>query len=349
MTDGRIFSRWDSFRTLCLARWRQFSREREVVIWSFIFPIVLSLALGLAFRSKPAEIVSVALTPEAAERFAVLQKTPAIHAQVLSDDEAQRALRKGEVSIVVGADASGVVYAYDDTRPEGVAARLRVDDALQRGVGRRDAVAASDHLVRELGSRYIDFVIPGLLGMNLMSGGMWGVGFHLVDARSKKLLKRLVATPMHRGDFLLAQMILRVVFMFVEVAVLLSFGHFVFHVPVRGSLVSVLLVGAVGALAFGGIGLLVASRAATHEKVTGLMNLVMIPMFICSGVFFSSDRFPAAVQPLIHALPLTALNDALRAVVLDGATLFSQAGDLAILAVWGTVCFLVGLRLFKWS
>jgi ABC-type polysaccharide/polyol phosphate export permease len=349
MTDGRVFSRWDSFRTLCLARWRQFSREREVVIWSFVFPIALSLALGLAFRNKPAETVSVALTPEAAERFGVLQKTPALRARVLRDDEAQRALRKGEVSIVVGTDASGIVYSYDDTRPEGVAARLRVDDALQRGVGRQDAVAAADHLVRELGSRYIDFVIPGLLGMNLMSGGMWGVGFHLVDARSKKLLKRLVATPMHRGDFLLAQMILRVVFMFVEVAVLLSFGHLVFHVPIRGPIVSVLFVGAIGALAFGGIGLLVASRAATHEKVTGLMNLVMIPMFICSGTFFSAERFPAAVQPLIHALPLTALNDALRAVVLDGATLVSQAGDLAILAAWGIVCFLVGLRLFKWS
>jgi ABC-2 type transport system permease protein len=350
MTDGRIFSRWNSFSTLCLTRWRQFSREREVVIWSFIFPIVLSLALGLAFRSKPAETVTVALTPEAAVRFAALRQAPAIQAQVLSADEAQSALRQGRVAIIVNVDeAGGVAYAYDDTRPEGGAARLRVDDALQRGAGRRDVVPASDRLVRELGSRYIDFMIPGLLGMNLMSGGLWGVGFHLVDARSKKLLKRLVATPMHRGDFLLAQMILRVVFMCVEVAVLLSFGHFVFHVPIRGPIVSVLLVGAVGALAFGGIGLLVASRATTHEKVTGLMNLVTIPMFIFSGTFFSAERFPGIVQPLIHALPLTALNDALRAVILEGATLASQAGDLAILAAWGVVCFLIGLRLFRWS
>jgi ABC-2 type transport system permease protein len=224
-----------------------------------------------------------------------------------------------------------------------------VDDAVERASCRRDVLTARDELVREPGSRYIDFLIPGILGMNLMSGGMWGVGFHLVDARIKRLLKRLVATPMHRGDFLLAQMILRVVFMFVEVAFLLSFGHFVFGVPLRGSMFSVLAVGFVGALAFGGIGLLVASRAMTAEKVMGLMNVIMMPMFICSGTFFSADRFPDAIQPLIHALPLTALNAALRAVILEGASLTSQAGDLAIVAGWGIVSFLIGLRLFRWS
>jgi ABC-type multidrug transport system permease subunit len=228
-------------------------------------------------------------------------------------------------------------------------ARLRVDDALQRAAGRADVLSARDDLVREPGSRYIDFLIPGLLGMNLMSGGMWGVGFHLVDMRIKRLLKRLVATPMHRPDFLLAQMVLRLVFMGVEVLFLLGFGYLAFDVPVRGSIGSVLLVGAIGALTFGGIGLLVASRATTLEKVTGLMNVVMMPMFICSGTFFSADRFPDALQPLIRALPLTALNDALRGVILEGTPLAAQLHPLLILGTWGLVSFAVGLRLFRWN
>lgn len=343
-------TRWESFAALCRARWRQFYREREVIIWSFIFPIVLSCALGLAFRNRPTDAVPVGLTPEASAFVTALGPGSGVRATVMSRDEAQRALQKGQIAIVVDRRADGqALYRYDDTRPDSVAARLKVDDALQRGSGRRDVLATADELVREPGSRYIDFVIPGMLGINIMSGGLWGVGFHLVDARVKRLLKRLVATPMHRGDFLLAQMILRVGFVFVEVAVLLSFGHLVFGVPVRGSIVSVLAVGIVGALTFGGIGLLVASRAMTMEKVTGLMNLVMIPMWIFSGTFFSSSRFPNAVQPLIQALPLTALNNAFRAVIIDGSSLAAQGGELAILAVWAIVSFAIGLRLFRWS
>jgi ABC-2 type transport system permease protein len=350
MSDGRTFSRWESFSTLCLARWRQFFREPEVIFWSFLFPIGLSIALGLAFRNRPVDTLRVALTPEAAPLAASFVPASLIRADVLPEAEAARALRTGRVLIVVSRGPEGqLTYRYDDSRPDGVTARQRVDDALQRAAGRRDVVGTHDELVREAGSRYIDFLIPGILGMNLMSGGMWGVGFHLVDARIKRLLKRLVATPMRRGDFLLAQMILRVVFMFVEVAFLLSFGHLAFGVPVRGSILSVLAVGLVGALTFGGIGLLVASRAMTTEKVMGLMNVIMMPMFICSGTFFSAERFPDAIQPVIHALPLTALNEALRAVILEGATLASQAGDLAILAAWGIACFAVGLRLFRWS
>jgi ABC-2 type transport system permease protein len=350
MSDTAATTRWQSFATLCLARWRQFYREPEVIFWSFLFPIGLSVALGFAFRSRPVDSVRVALTPSAASLAPAFDAASRIQAQVLSPEEAAHALRMGRVLLVVESDGAGAVaYRYDDSRPDGVMARQRVDDALQRAAGRQDRLAIRDELVREPGSRYIDFLIPGILGMNLMSGGMWGVGFHLVDARIKKLLKRLVATPMRRGDFLLAQMILRVVFMFVEVAFLLSFGHFVFGVPVRGSIFAILAVGFVGALTFGGIGLLVASRATTAEKVMGLMNMIMMPMFIGSGTFFSAERFPEAVQPVIHALPLTALNDALRAVILDGATLASQGADLAILAAWGIVSFAVGLRLFRWS
>jgi ABC-type multidrug transport system permease subunit len=242
-----------------------------------------------------------------------------------------------------------VEYRLDPSRPESALARHEADAALQRAAGRKDAFPAQTTEVQEPGSRYIDFLIPGLIGLGLMNGGMWGVGFNLVDMRIKRLLKRLLATPMRRADFMLAQMTLRVAASFVEVAFLLLFARLALGVPVLGAWPAILFVGALGALAFGGMGLLLASRAQRIETVMGLMNVVTLPMTIGSGVFFSVERFPVVVQPLIRALPLTALIDALRAVISEGAPLLSQATPLAILCGWGALSFVVGLRLFRWS
>jgi len=267
-------------------------------------------------------------------------------------DEAQALadLRRGRVDVVVRKGAAGEIeYQLDPSRPEATIARGRVDDALQRAAGRKDPEATRDVAFSEPGGRYIDFLMPGILGMNIMSGGMWGVGFNLVDMRIKKLLKRLVATPMRRSDFMASIVLMRIAFMVIEASFVLGFGWLAFGVPFRGSPLAVFAIGALGALCFGGIGLLLASRARRIEAVMGLMNVVTMPMLIASGVFFSADRFPAALQPLIQALPLTALNDALRAVVLEGAPLASQVTRLLVLAFWGALSFAVGLRLFRWN
>jgi ABC-type multidrug transport system permease subunit len=224
-----------------------------------------------------------------------------------------------------------------------------VDDALQTAAGRKNPLPTTAVASTEPGSRYIDFLIPGLLGMNLMNAAMWGLGFALVDMRQRKLLKRFVGTPMRRSDFLLALTSSRLVLMLIEVALLLSFGALVFHMRVLGSLLTIIMVGTVGALSFGGIALLTASRAQKIESVSGLINLVMMPMWIFSGVFFSYERFPAKLLPLIKALPLTALNDALRATILQGASLGSQTGRLLILLAWGGISFLLALRWFRWT
>jgi ABC-type multidrug transport system permease subunit len=246
-------------------------------------------------------------------------------------------------------DDSGVHFRYDPARPESVLARTQVDDALQAAAGRRNPINTVTQASSEPGARYIDFLIPGLLGMNLMNSGMWGIGFALVEMRQRKLLRRFVATPMRRSDFLLALVSSRLVLMLIEVALLLAFGMLVFHVRVEGALLSILLVGALGAVSFGGIGLLTASRAQKIESVSGLINVVMMPMWIFSGVFFSYERFPKIFLPAIRALPLTALNDALRAIILQGASLESQLGRIAVLAVWGGVSFVLALRWFRWS
>lgn len=350
--ETRVLGRSDAFRALCLARLREFYREPEVVFWSFVFPIILAVGLGLAFRDKPVQHLPVAVVagPGASRVEAALHDTPLVTVKVEEAAEAARDLRMGRVDLVVQpGDGEAVEYRYDPARTEAVLARTRVDDALQVAAGRKDPLRPKDAQVSEPGARYIDFLIPGIIGMNLMSGGMWGVGFNLVDMRIKRLLKRLVATPMHRPDFMVAQMTVRVLSMFIEVSFLLLFAHLTFSVPVRGSLVAILALGGMGALCFGGLGVLVSSRATRIESVSGLMNLVMMPMFVFSGIFFSSDRFPGFLQPFIRALPLTALNDALRAVILEGASLAAQGSRLAILTAWLLVSIVVGTRLFRWN
>jgi ABC-2 type transport system permease protein len=351
-TDGRESSRLDAFLALCLARFRESYREPEVLFWGFAFPIMLSVGLSIAFRNRPAETLTLAVVsgPASARAAEVLGQAPLLKATVMEEAAAMRALALGSVALVVSPRPDGnVEYRLDPSRSESAIARARADDALQRAAGRRDVVSSAVTEVREPGGRYIDFLIPGIVGMNIMSGGMWGVGFNLVDMRIKRLLKRLVAAPMHRPDFLAASLTMRLVSMFVEVSFMLAFGHLAFGVPVHGGLGAVFAVGALGALCFGGLGLLVGSRARRMETVTGLMNVVMMPMFVLSGIFFSADRFPRVLQPLIRVLPLTALNDALRAVVLEGSRLSTLSAPLAVLALWTVVSFALGLKLFRWS
>jgi ABC-type multidrug transport system permease subunit len=270
--------------------------------------------------------------------------------QSLSEEDARKGFRLGKFDLVIEPDGKGgFEYRYDPARPESVLARTLVNDALQSGAGRKDVVATNTVTSSEPGSRYIDFLIPGLLGMNLMNSGMWGIGFALVDMRQRKLLKRFVGTPMRRGDFLLALMSSRLILMIIEIGLLLTFGILFFHMRVPGSFFAIALLGGLGALSFGAVGLLTASRAQKIESVSGLINLVMMPMWIFSGVFFSYERFPAMIQPLIKILPLTALNDALRASILEGTPLTQQWSRLLVLVLWGGISFVLALKWFRWT
>ena len=335
---------------LAVTRTKEFVRESEALFWVFGFPLILALALGFAFREKPPDRVPVAVVagPNAAQRLAALQKSPVLLPSIMSEQDARNALRRGKVSLLVeGADT--VVFRFDATRPDAQSARREADDALQIAAGRRDVVVTHEERVHEQGARYIDFLIPGLLGMNLMGTGMWSMGFTIANARMKKLLKRLVATPMRKTDFLLAQFLSRLIWLLIEVTVLVAFGWLVFGVRVNGSILLLAILCIIGGFSFSGIGLLTASRARTIEAVSGLMNLIMMPMWLCSGVFFSYERFPDSVKPVIRLLPLTLLNDALRAVINDAAGLTQIAPKLALLAVWGLVTFMIGLKVFRWQ
>jgi ABC-type multidrug transport system permease subunit len=346
--------RWKSYQLLLLARLKEMYREPEVIFWVFIFPILLALGLGIAFRNKPADVSRVALVegPEAGQVMGLIHRASAaasLHVDLLPAAEAFNQFRLGKYDLVVTPRAGGLDYLYDPARPESVLARSITNDALQAAAGRKNTIPTTALVSSEPGARYIDFLIPGLLGMNLMNSGMWGIGFALVDLRQRKLLKRFVASPMRRSDFLLALASSRLILMLIELALLLGFGVWAFHMRVAGSWTSILIISALGALCFGGVGLLTASRAQKIETVSGLINLVMMPMWILSGVFFSYERFSALLHPLIKALPLTALNDALRAAILEGAPLGQQSPRLIVLCLWGVVSYLLALRWFRWT
>ncbi len=338
---------------LTLVRFREFIREPEAVFWTFVFPILLAAGLGIAFRQKGLEQLQIGVVTRAGADTSVVAAMTRDSTLVLKsyDDSAGAlALRTGKVALLVipGAAQGGVQYVYDRERSEAASARLVVDRAVQSGAGRVDPVRASDTYVTENGSRYIDFLVPGLLGMNLMGSSIWSLAFAIVTARNKKLLKRLMATPMSRFQYLLSFLFSRLFFLIIEVVTLVGFGYFAFGVPLRGSLATMMLIALLGAVSFGGLGLLCASRARTVEAVSGIANFVMLPMWVFSGVFFSSSNFPESVQPFIHLLPLTAVNDALRANMLEGASLAAVSPQLLIILVWGLVSFFAALKLFRW-
>jgi ABC-type multidrug transport system permease subunit len=337
---------------LTRVRFLEFFREPEAVFWTFIFPILLAAGLGIAFRSRPADVVKVGVmerSPAADVVRGALATESGLEIVTLADSAAASALRIGQVALIADLTGDTAVLRLDDAREEARTARLLVERALSRRVPGR-ALAVRELLVSEPGSRYIDFVLPGLLAMNLMGSGIWGIGFAIVDARRKKLLKRLIATPMLRGHYLLSFLGLRLALMTVEVLVIALFGAWVFDVPFRGPLPVFIAAVLCGTLAFGSIGLLIASRAKTVEAASGMMNLVMLPMWVGSGVFFAATNFPAAVQPVIQALPLTAAVDALRVNMLQGGGLGpgGVGGELLILLAWLALAFGLAMRLFRW-
>ncbi|MBB5318226.1 ABC transporter permease [Tunturibacter empetritectus] len=335
-----------SLYQLTMMRFRLFLREPEAIFWIFIFPILLAAGLGIAFRNRPPEVLQVGAT--------TLQLTQALNADkgltstTMDEATGTQALATGRILLLAVQRPDTTVYQYDSTNPDARTAKLLADHAIQTAAGRHDALHTKEDLVHETGSRYIDFVVPGLLGMNLMGSAMWGMGFAIVEARQKKLLKRLVASPMPRWQYLASFLLSRLVMLVIEVAAFLGFARLVFGVPFRGSIAQLALLCILTSLAFSALGLLTASRAKTIEAVSGLMNFVMFPMWIFSGVFFSSTRFPAVVQPLIKALPLTAAIDAMRGNMLQGMSLHQLLPPVAILLAWLIIPFAISLRIFRW-
>ena len=336
---------------LVLARVREFYRQPEAIFWVYGFPLIMVIALGIAFRQRPVEQVKVDIHEgsQAQQVVAALADHEQFVTLVGDEQSCQQRLRVGKTDVVIAAETDGYRFYYDPGKPGSVLARNELNDALQRFAGRLDPVDTHDIQMTEPGGRYIDFLVPGLLGMSLMSGGLWGIGFVIVDMRIRKMLKRFMATPMKRSHFLASLMISRLLFLIPEVFALLIFSRYVFGVVIFGSIGLLVFLILLGSVMFSGIGLLVASRAQTLETISGLMNLVMLPMWIMSGIFFSVDRFPDIAQPFIRLIPLTPVIHSLRSVMLEGATITSLGPEIAYMMICSVVCFAAALKVFRWN
>lgn len=339
--------------TFTIARLKEFVRRPEAMFWVYFFPVLMAVVLGVAFRNQPAEslIVDVIEGPRADVLFERLAESESLAPEIVSAEDSRLRLRSGKSLVAVAGESGSddLVYRLDPQRPGSRQARDAVDSKLQQAMGRTDVFDSSEEYFTEPGGRYIDFLIPGLLAMGLMGGGLWGVGFAIVDLRIRKLLKRFMATPMKRTHFLLSMLLSRLVFMIPQIVILLTFAWFIFDVKVYGSWLALVIVILLGAFEFAAIGLLVGSRARTAETASGLMNLVMLPMWTLSGIFFSYERFPEWSQPIIQLLPLTPVIDALRGVMSDGNSLGDIFPELAIMAVWCVLPFVLALAIFRWN
>ncbi len=337
---------------LTKARLREFLREKGMLFWTFGFPLVMTIGLGLAFRNKPPDRPRVAVVATAGARPELvrgLTHDEALQATLLRREEALRGLARSRFDILVELGPREPTYRFDPMQPSSRLARALTDDSLQRAAGRKDALTPTDAPQSAPGTRYVDFLIPGLLGMNVMSNSLWSIGYSLVLARKRKLLRRYAVTPMRRSHFLLSYFLARCVFLVAELGVLIGFSYLAFGVRIQGSYLAIALTAAIGAASFAGLGLIVGGRVENTETAQGWINFAQLPMWVLSGLFFSSETFPDALQPFIQALPLTAIIDALRLVFNEGATLAEIAGELGILAAWGVVGFAIAGRGFRWQ
>lgn len=360
---------------LIRTRFWEFIRKPEAVFWTYGFPLLMVIVLGSAFRAQAVEPLRVAVQdlPGHQRLVEMLSPESQLLIEVATPSDSRRLLRSGKVSVVVvpdqtvresgmdnqslhqngtlgnPADVGAPEILVDYARPGSQLAELTVERQLQIAAGQQTLVPIKSTKFDEPGSRYIDFLVPGLIGMSLLGGGMWGVGYAIVDLRIRKLLKRFLATPMRRRDFLLGVVCSRLCFMLPEIALMLVFTSIVFSVTVYGSWLAVIFLVFLGGIQFSGIGLLVASRAKTIETVSGLMNLVMLPMWTLSGIFFSYENFPEFLHWPIRLLPLTPLLDALRGVMLDGKPLTALGFEITMMSVWAVAAFVIALKIFRWT
>lgn len=344
-----------SLYQLVIVNFRVFFREPAIIFWAVLFPILMAWVLGIAFSEKRETLRTVYVTgggnvPEMVTGVQVFGEETANPSRIkftkASEEEAVRAIKRGVIVLYLEIEGDSMIYHFDPANSEAQLTHLILEREF-RGHSVKDDNTSID-ILETKGTRYIDFLIPGLIAFGIMNSCIWGIGWSLVETRMKKLLRRMVATPMKKSVFLSSYIVTRIVIGGFEILLLLAFSHWYFDTEITGSGLAFLAVFLSGIFAFSGIAMLIASRTSKTEIANGLVNLVTLPMMILSGVFFNYHNFPDWAIPVIQALPLTLLADSLRAVFIEAAGFAEVLKPVVILSITGFVTFVSGLRLFRW-
>lgn len=345
---------------LITVQFKAFLREPAIIFWSIIFPLAIAGVLGIAFNQPDEPVRTVAVVKNEHVDASKNLKRLRLLAQdspTTSDarfaffpttkDSAQIKMKRGEINLFIEVGPKdSLFFNFDPKNAEGRLAYLLLDNKLLKGERQTELTVVRP--VTTIGSRYIDFLIPGLIALGIMNSCIWGIGWNLIEFRIKKLMRRMIATPMKRTYFLLAQILSRAVLCSIEAALLFLFAYLVFGVTMQGSLLAFVLVFLSGIMAFAGVAVIASSRVSNNQEGNGVINAVVLPMTILSGIFFSYRGFPDWAVVIIEKLPLTMLSDAIRAIFNEGATLQDVGAQIIGLISIGFVLFVAGLRIYKW-
>ena len=363
------------FIQLILVNYREFIREPGIVFWSLIFPVLMSWVLGVAFSNRGELTQTVAIIEPAAVRNIPLAAFLANAEPVITGkdsaiteyrktianpklgntsyrflltrwEDALLMLKRGQATIIMEARSDSLFFHFDPKNPESrlnyiTLSAIIKDESFIKETG-------SIKVLEKTGTRYIDFLIPGLLAMGIMNTFLWGISYALIEMRSKKLLRRMIATPMKKSSYLISHFVARVTLAIIEASVLYLFARLYFHIEIQGSLLALIMIFLAGNICFTGIGVLLASRTSSSRIGSGLINFISLPMTVLSGVFFSYHNFPDFVIPFIQTLPLTMLADSIRSIFTEGTGMTQNLPEFFILSGLGIVCFIIGLRIYKW-
>ncbi len=356
------------FLILTVSHLKEFLREPGSVFWSFGFPILMAIGLGLAFSGKKEITHGVAIIPSI-EKHEILVRNTFFNGNVPVDTliekifdkengktrylfhitnwkNAEVLMKRGIISSILTEGENKMTFHYDPLNPEGELIQIQLSNYFRDGDLGRDT--GSIEPLEARGMRYIDFLIPGLLTLGIMMSIMWGVCYSLIEKRSKKLLRRMVATPMSKTDFMTAYWASRLILTLFDTTVLLTFAYYFFGVVIQGSIAALVLMFLAGNIAFFGMAILISSRTANTQVGNGIISLITTPMMVLSGIFFSYQNFPPWAIDIIRFLPLTKFTDEVRGIINEGAGLMDILDGVAVLGLFGLVTFIIGLRVYKW-
>jgi ABC-2 type transport system permease protein len=337
---------------LILVNFKTFFREPAILFWAVLFPIIMAWVLGVAFSNKGESLRTVYVIGESAPEKITGEKVMGeetgnayrIKFQPSSEEEAIRAVKRGLTTLFIEVKGDSLIYHFDPLNSDAQLTHL----ILERGIGDVDTKNTAIDPLQTKGTRYIDFLIPGMIALGIMNACIWGIGWSLIENRMKKLLRRMVATPLKKPIFFTAQMFTRIILGAFETILLILFAWLYFGISITGSIPAFIAVFLSGIFAFAGIAILMASRTSKTEVANGLVNAVTLPMMILSGIFFNYHNFPDWAIPIIQALPLTLVADSIRAIFIEGAGFIDVLRPVVILCGIGLVTFTFGLRVFKW-